>query len=90
MRLLALLLASCVVHGGEPQDIPSPTGFVFACSSDAGAGEWCFDGTALQLEDETGWTCQHTTRHAGPCLFRCPGGVGCHAFNGCYCPTETP
>lgn len=83
MALLALLVA-CRVYGGEPSDaaVPGGIGWVYVC----GGLEVCWAGGVAELEQSIGAECKHTARHAGQCIYRCPGGIGCNAFAGCWCP----
>jgi hypothetical protein len=87
---LALLLASCVEAGGLGGDRGACVGdCVYECAAPTRTVEVCYPGEAAELELDTGWLdCRPTSRHAGPCIHRCPGEPGCNALNGCFCGGE--
>lgn len=97
---LIMVLTGCGVQNvgaGAGIDLPF-FDLVYEC--DTGSGDWyervelCWDSDAAELEYSLAdWrpqpiVCRPTSRHAGPCIYRCPSERGCNAFNGCWCPEE--
>lgn len=94
--LLALLSACDVQNVGAGAGLELPF-FALVYECDTGEDEWyeqlelCWDGSAGELEvDLSEWRpqpidCRPTSRHAGPCIYRCPSERGCNAFYGCWC-----
>lgn len=91
--ILLLVLASCGIQeigGGLGLDLPG-LDVVYECDrcgddSEGELLELCFDGSADELGALVGGTCEPTSRHLGPCIYRCPSQTGANAKNGSWCP----
>jgi hypothetical protein len=99
-RILLLVAFGCQdvkeCGGGTGLDLPG-LGIVHECQLESGELELCWrdgDSDELQLSlYEHGVpviACNPTERHLGPCRYSCDGGGGANAYNGPWCPEESP